>query len=303
MNMGQIKLGTFVNLKKLVPAIIALPCVSIASPSGHWENTAQAWSSHGAVRVEHLKQAERDTLAAYANGHIRNLPILANYAGTMAYPYGQITPLLQTMPGVFSQVILGKGVHPVSMVGAPGSEWVTNTHFAAGHPVLEIMPLHVGLHANVQISAESPHGHLLTYTIGLVSGNGTYTPTLTFYREPAYHKPSIQEVARLAAQEALNPIANATEVSTDWKVSCYNGDCSGITPISVLNSKTATFLKLPAGANPMVLVREKDGLSVLVHTQMNGDTLVVGAVPYRIDLMSHGKGGNINLVRVTRGEP
>ena len=272
-----------------------------AMPVAKTENTVAAWTTYRAWMAKSwFTRAEiHRVLASYASGKLRELPVIPVSGGEVLYPLGHVLPILQTAPVAFSQVILGKGVRPLSLVGAPDSEWVTKTGFAAGHPVLEIMPLYVGLRSNVQITAVSPHGHLLTYTIGLVSDQTAYTPTLAFYRQHFYHKPTAQEVARLAAQDALNPIANASQVKTDWRVSCYTGDCSRIKPISVLSSATATFIKLPTTTAPMVLVRNRAGTSMLVHTRMDGHTLVVGAVPHRIDLIT-GTGNAIAMVRITK---
>ena len=272
-----------------------------AMPVAKMENTVAAWTDYRAwMSQAWFTRAEiRRILLDYTSGNLRELPVIPVSGGEVLYPLGHILPVLQTAPVAFSQVILGKGVRPISLVGAPGTEWVAKTYFAAGHPVLEVMPLYAGLRSNVQITAESPHGHLLTYTIGLSSDEAAYTPTLAFYRQRFYHKPPAQEVARMAAQDALNPIANATQVETDWHVACYTGDCSRIKPISVLSSATATFIKLPTATTPMVLVRNRAGASVLVHTAMNGHTLVVGAVPHRIDLIT-GTGNDIAMVRITK---
>ncbi|MGC8468134.1 MAG: TrbG/VirB9 family P-type conjugative transfer protein [Acidithiobacillus sp.] len=272
-----------------------------AIPVARTENTVTAWTTYRVWMAKSwfARTEIRQILSVYAAGKLRELPVIPVSGGEVLYPLGHVLPILQTAPVAFSQVILGKGVRPVSLVGAPDSEWVTKTGFAAGHPVLEIMPLYVGLRSNVQITAESPHGHLLTYTIGLVSDKTAYTPTLAFYRQHFYHKPSAQEVAHLAAQDALNPIANASQVETDWRVSCYTGDCHRIRPLSVLSSATATFIKLPTETAPMVLVRNRAGASMLVHTRMDGHTLVVGAVPHRIDLIT-GTGKDIAMVRITK---
>ena len=272
-----------------------------AMPVAKTENTVAAWTTYRVWMAKSwfVRPEVHQILSVYASGKLRELPVIPVSGGEELYPLGHILPILQTAPVAFSQVILGKGVRPISLVGAPDTEWVTRTWFAAGHPVLEIMPLYAGLRSNVQITAVSPHGHLLTYTIGLVSDEKAYTPTLAFYRQHVYRKPTAQEVARMAAQDALNPIANATQVETDWRVTCFTGDCSRIRPISVLSSASATFIKLPTATAPMVLVRNRAGASFLVHTTMTGHTLVVGAVPHRIDLIT-GTGNDIAMVRITK---
>lgn len=263
------------------------------------ENTVAAWrGTNSVVWGTAIRSAEQRLLQEYQNHSIPHLPVLSSFGGEVIYPLGHLFPVLQTAPVAFSTIVLGKGVRPVSAVGAPASEWVVKTTYAAGHPIMEIMPLFAGLHANVQIVAESPHGHLLTYSIGLVSDARQYTPELAFYRQHFYHQPNVQEVARMEAQDALNPIANATHVSTNWRVQCVTGDCVKL--ISVASSGLATFIKLRSDEKPMILVRHKNGSSSFVHNQMDGDTLVVGAVPYRIDLMT-GTGNNISLLRITRG--
>ena len=263
------------------------------------ENTVAAWrGTNSVVWGTAIRSVERRLLREYQDHSIQHLPVLSTFGGEVIYPLGHIFPVLQTAPIAFSTIVLGKGVRPVSAVGAPASEWVVKTTYAAGHPIMEIMPIFAGLDANLQIVAESPHGHLLTYSIGLASDARQYTPILSFYRQHIHVRPTVQQVARLAAQDALNPIANAAHVSTNWRVQCVTGDC--VKPISVASSATATFIKLPTDDKPMILVRHKNGASSFVHDQMDGDTLVVGAVPYRIDLMT-GTGNDISLLRITRG--
>lgn len=229
---------------------------------------------------------KRHVIRSWLDGSLQELPVFARSGGEIIVPLGHVLPILQTSPGNFSVVILGRGVKPMSLAGAPAAEWVVHTTYAESRPVLEIMPRFTGLRGSVQIVATSPHGYPLIYTIGLASDKAKFTPVLSFYRIPHIPSPSPQEVAALEAVKALAPIANATQVNTDWRVRCLAGDCSKIRPVSVMSSRTATFIHLPTGKSPMVLVRDKSGKSLLVHSRMSGDTLVVGSVPYRIDLIT-----------------
>ena len=128
-------------------------------------------------------------MRAFALGTLSQLPVFTRPGGEVIVPLGQVLPVLQTAPGNFSVVILGKGVKPVSLVGAPSAEWVVKETAAGGlaagrHPILEIMPRFAGLKGSIQIVATSPHGYPLTYTVGLVSGASRFTPVLSFYRVP-----------------------------------------------------------------------------------------------------------------------
>ncbi|MBU2825519.1 TrbG/VirB9 family P-type conjugative transfer protein, partial [Acidithiobacillus ferrooxidans] len=245
----------------------------------------------------------QQSVRAFALGTLSQLPVFTRPGGEVIVPLGQVLPVLQTAPGNFSVVILGKGVKPVSLVGAPRAEWVVKETAAGGlaagrHPILEIMPRFAGLKGSIQIVATSPHGYPLTYTVGLVSGTSRFTPVLSFYRVPhVIHQPrevgtrdqDRQATAPIAhASHANTPPVNATHADLDWKMQCFTGDCKPVQPISVVSDikDRMTYIRLPTGKTPMVLVRNKSGKSLLVGYRMEGHTLAVGAIPYRIDLLT-----------------
>ncbi len=254
-------------------------------------------------------------MRAFALGTLSQLPVFTRPGGEVIVPLGQVLPVLQTAPGNFSVVILGKGVKPVSLVGAPSAEWVVKETAAGGlaagrHPILEIMPRFAGLKGSIQIVATSPHGYPLTYTVGLVSGASRFTPVLSFYRVPhvipqpreaVIRDQDRQATASVAnASHANTPHVNATHADLDWKMQCFTGDCKPVQPISVVSDikDRMTYIRLPTGKPPMVLVRNKAGKSLLVGYRMEGHTLAVGAIPYRIDLLT-GHWSHLAEIRLT----
>lgn len=81
---------------------------------------------------------------------------------------------------------------------------------------------------------------------------------------------------------------------------CFTGDCKPVQPISVVSDikDRMTYIRLPTGKPPMVLVRNQAGKSLLVGYRMEGHTLAVGAVPYRIDLLT-GNWNHLAEIRLT----
>lgn len=277
-------------------------------------NTAQIFQHSMNIHYgEPIRAVEQQSVRAFALGTLSQLPVFTRPGGEVIVPLGQVLPVLQTAPGNFSVVILGKGVKPVSLVGAPSAEWVVKETAAGGlaagrHPILEIMPRFAGLKGSIQIVATSPHGHPLTYTVGLVSGASRFTPVLSFYRVP-HVIPQPREVGtRDQDRQATAPIAhashantphvNATHADLDWTAQCFTGDCKPIQPISVISNQKVTYIHLPTEKSPMVLVRNKAGKSLLVSYRMEGHTLAVGAVPYRIDLLT-GNWNQLAEIRLT----
>ncbi|MCR0969577.1 TrbG/VirB9 family P-type conjugative transfer protein [Acidithiobacillus ferrooxidans] len=275
-----------------------------SAPIAGTVNTAQIFRHSLNIRYgEPIRAVEQQSVRAFALGTLSQLPVFTRPGGEVIVPLGQVLPVLQTAPGNFSVVILGKGVKPVSLVGAPRAEWVVKETAAGGlaagrHPILEIMPRFAGLKGSIQIVATSPHGYPLTYTVGLVSGTSRFTPVLSFYRVPhVIHQPrevgtrdqDRQATAPIAhASHANTPPVNATHADLDWKMQCFTGDCKPVQPISVVSDikDRMTYIRLPTGKTPMVLVRNKSGKSLLVGYRMEGHTLAVGAIPYRIDLLT-----------------
>ncbi|MBU2823199.1 TrbG/VirB9 family P-type conjugative transfer protein, partial [Acidithiobacillus ferrooxidans] len=258
----------------------------------------------------------QQSVRAFALGTLSQLPVFTRPGGEVIVPLGQVLPVLQTAPGNFSVVILGKGVKPVSLAGAPSAEWVVKETVAGGlaagrHPILEIMPRFAGLKGSIQIVATSPHGYPLMYTVGLVSGTSRFTPVLSFYRVPHVIPENPELMAPEQGQPAKvsmatsgvptrpnTPHVNATHADLDWTAQCFTGDCKPIQPISVVSNQKATFIHLPTGKTPMVLVRNKAGKSLLVSYRMEGHTLAVGAAPYRIDLLT-GNWNHLAEIRLT----
>ena len=279
-------------------------------------NTAQIFRHSLNIHYgEPIRAVEQQSVRAFALGTLSQLPVFTRPGGEVIVPLGQVLPVLQTAPGNFSVVILGKGVKPVSLVGAPSAEWVVKETaagvLAAGrHPILEIMPRFAGLKGSIQIVATSPHGYPLTYTVGLVSGASRFTPVLSFYRVPHVIPKPWEAVTRDQDRQATAPIANAphpntlhvnaTHADLDWKMQCFTGDCKPIQPISVVSNQKdkVTYIHLPTGKTPMVLVRNKAGKSLLVSYRMEGHTLAVGAIPYRIDLLT-GNWNHLAEIRLT----
>ena len=302
-----------------VPASIAstvqVPEVSGQSaPIAGTVNTAQIFRQSMDIHYgEPIREVEQQSVQALALGTLTHLPVFTRSGGEVIVPLGQVLPVLQTAPGNFSVVILGKGVKPVSLVGAPSAEWVVKEAVAGGlaagrHPILEIMPRFAGLKGSIQIVATSPHGYPLTYTVGLVSGASRFTPVLSFYRVPHVIPQPQEAVTRDQDKQATAPIANASHANTphvnathadlEWTAQCFTGDCQPIQPISVISNQKVTYIHLPTEKSPMVLVRNKEGKSLLVSYRMEGHMLVVGAVPYRIDLIA-GKWNDLTEIRLT----
>ncbi|MHB1761087.1 MAG: TrbG/VirB9 family P-type conjugative transfer protein [Acidithiobacillus ferrooxidans] len=280
-------------------------------------NTAQIFQHSMNIHYgEPIRAVEQQSVRAFALGTLSQLPVFTRPGGEVIVPLGQVLPVLQTAPGNFSVVILGKGVKPVSLAGAPSAEWVVKETVAGGlaagrHPILEIMPRFAGLKGSIQIVATSPHGYPLTYTVGLVSGTSRFTPVLSFYRVPHVIPENPELMAPEQGQPAKvsmatsgvptrpnTPHVNATHADVDWTAQCFTGDCKPIQPISVVSNQKATFIHLPTGKTPMVLVRNKAGKSLLVSYRMEGHTLAVGAVPYRIDLLT-GNWNHLAEIRLT----
>ncbi|MHB8226658.1 TrbG/VirB9 family P-type conjugative transfer protein [Acidithiobacillus sp.] len=280
-------------------------------------NTAQIFQHSMNIHYgEPIRAVEQQSVRAFALGTLSQLPVFTRPGGEVIVPLGQVLPVLQTAPGNFSVVILGKGVKPVSLAGAPSAEWVVKETAAGGlaagrHPILEIMPRFAGLKGSIQIVATSPHGYPLTYTVGLVSGTSRFTPVLSFYRVPHVIPENPELMAPEQGQPAKvsmatsgvptrpnTPHVNATHADLDWTAQCFTGDCKPIQPISVVSNQKATFIHLPTGKTPMVLVRNKAGKSLLVSYRMQGYTLAVGAVPYCIDLLT-GNWNHLAEIRLT----
>ena len=297
-----------------------------SAPIAGTVNTAQIFRHSLNIHYgEPIRAVEQQSVRAFALGTLSQLPVFTRPGGEVIVPLGQVLPVLQTAPGNFSVVILGKGVKPVSLVGAPSAEWVVKETAAGGlaagrlaagrlaagrHPILEIMPRFAGLKGSIQIVATSPHGYPLTYTVGLVSGTSRFTPVLSFYRVPHDFPQSREVGTRYQDRQATAPIAhashantppvNATHADLDWKMQCFTGDCKPVQPISVVSDikDRMTYIRLPTGKTPMVLVRNQAGKSLLVGYRMEGHTLAVGAVPYRIDLLT-GNWNHLAEIRLT----
>ena len=282
-----------------------------SSPIAGSVNTAQIFRRSLNIHYgEPIRAVEQQSVRAFALGTLSQLPVFTRPGGEVIVPLGQVLPVLQTAPGNFSVVILGKGVKPVSLVGAPNAEWVVRKTAAGRHPILEIMPRFAGLKGSIQIVATSPHGYPLTYTVGLVSGASRFTPVLSFYRVPHVILQPQEVITPDQDKQATAPIANASHPNTphvnathadlDWKMQCFTGDCKPIRPISVISNQKdkVTYIHLPTRKTPMVLVRNKSGKSLLVGYRMEGHTLAVGADPYRIDLLT-GKWNHLAEMRLT----
>lgn len=281
-----------------------------SAPIAETVNTAQIFRHSLNIHYgEPIRAVEQQSVPAFALGTLSQLPVFTRPGGEVIVPLGQVLPVLQTAPGNFSVVILGKGVKPVSLVGAPRAEWVVKETAAGRHPILEIMPRFAGLKGSIQIVATSPHGYPLTYTVGLVSGTSRFTPVLSFYRVP-HVIPQSREAGTRNQYRQATPIAhaahanaphvNAIHADLDWKMQCFTGDCKPVQPISVVSDikDRMTYIRLPTGKPPMVLVRNQAGKSLLVGYRMEGHTLAVGAVPYRIDLLT-GNWNHLAEIRLT----
>ena len=93
-----------------------------AMPVARTENTVAAWTTYRAwMSQDWFMRAEiHRVLASYASGKLRELPVIPVSGGEVLYPLGHVLPILQTAPVAFSQVILGKGVRPVSLIADHG---------------------------------------------------------------------------------------------------------------------------------------------------------------------------------------
>uniref|UniRef100_E6QCQ4 Conjugal transfer protein n=1 Tax=mine drainage metagenome TaxID=410659 RepID=E6QCQ4_9ZZZZ len=270
-----------------------------SAPIAGTVNTAWIFQHSANIHYgEPIRAVEQQSVRAFALGTLSHLPVFTRPGGEVIVPLGQVLPVLQTAPGNFSVIILGKGVQPVSLAGAPSAEWIVKETAAGKHPVLEIMPRFAGLKSSIQIVATSPHGYPLTYTVGLVSDASRFTPVLSFYRVPHVPSLSSEKLARVKEAKAMAPMVNATQASVDWTMQCRTGDCASTRPISVISNAKATFIRLPDGKKPTVLVRNKAGNPLIVPVRMEGKNLVIGAVPYRIDLIS-GPWNHLAEIRLT----
>ena len=236
--------------------------------------------------------------------------------GAVIYPLGQMVPILQTSPGNFSLIILNKGAVPNGMQGAPGTQWIVKTSVAGHHAIVAISPRFAGQSGNLQILATGPHGHLLTYTVGLVSDKSRYTPKLSFYRNHAAGipllptSPSQQTVVggtppTLRATTAA-PKVVASHLHVDWMMQCVTGQCGDLMPKTVASTGLQTFVhfRTPLKMPPMVLPENPQGHSWYAPSSLVGGarTLVVNASPYRLDLLQPLPKHGITEVRLTQGD-
>lgn len=295
-------------------ATLAVPGADAqTAPIARTVNTANVFRHSLDVHYgEPLRAVEQQSVRAFQMGTLSHLPVFTRPGGEVIVPLGQDLPILQTAPGNFSVVILGKGVKPVSLVGAPAAEWVVKEAVAGGHPMLEIMPRFAGISSSILIVATSPHGYPLTYSVGLYSDPSRFTPVLSFYRihhvvpEAVTRAPGQHATAQSAAK-AAPPHVNATVADPDWKVRCITGDCKPVQPISVISDEKnkATYIRLPTEKTPMVLARSRSGKVLPVSYFMDGHTLTVSANPHRIDLLAgkwdqaEGKWDSLAEVRLT----
>ena len=290
-----------------IAATLNAPAHEQSSPVARVIDTAKTFRDSMDIHYgEPLRAVERQSIQAYEMGIRPRLPVFTRPDGEVIVPLEEVIPILQTAPGNFSVIILGKGIKPVSLVGAPSAEWVVKESSAGGHPVLEIMPRFAGLKGSIQVVATSPHGYPLTYTVGLISGASRFTPTLSFYR---VHHVTPQPSAIMAmptkpvaeTKKDRAPVVNATQANVNWKVQCATGDCTPIQPVSVISNRKSTFITLPTGKTPMVVVRNKAGKSLFVGYRMvpgKEHILAVDAVPYRIDLLT-GSWNHLAQIRLT----
>lgn len=296
-------------------ATLAVPGTDAqTAPIARTVNTADVFRHSLDVHYgEPLQRVEQQSVRAFQMGTLSHLPVFTRPGGEVIVPLEQDLPILQTAPGNFSVIILGKGVKPVSLVGAPAAEWVVKEAVAGGHPMLEIMPRFVGIRSSIQIVATSPHGYPLTYTVGLYSDPSRFTPVLSFYRihhvdpEAVTRAPGWQTTLPPTAAIVPSPHVNATVADPDWKVRCITGDCKPVQPLSVISDEKnkATYIRLPTEKTPMVLARSRSGKVLPVSYFMDGHTLTVSANPHRIDLLAGkwdqaaGKWDSLAEVRLT----
>ncbi|WP_215844558.1 hypothetical protein HHS34_005490 [Acidithiobacillus montserratensis] len=323
------------RLKTLLLSAL-FPTMAVAAPSfssddgvgiaqGDAMNTAQAWSvvkdagdliGRGGLP---LTIEEQSLWSAWRAGRIQGLPVLAWGDGAVIYPLGLQVPVLQTSPGNFSTIVLNRKAVPSGFLGAPATQWIVKTMVAGDHAVIAISPRFPGLKSNLQILATGPHGHLLTYTVGLVSGVHRYTPQLSFYRDQERAavvpllptSPDSRTVRggtdlRLQKDASSHPAIVATKLSVNWTQQCATGDCQTMMPLTASSSPTQTFVHFdkPLQSAPLVLPENRAGKSWYASSRLvdHGKTLVVNADPWRLDLMVIGAKKQITEVRLTHGE-
>ncbi len=293
--------------KILIAVLAALPLSALAGVAGdslNEQNTAKAWENAPVqVPTDGVQAAIQEAIQSYETGATPSLPVIAETGGTVFFPVDGTIPLLQTQVGHYSLVVFGKGAVPAAVAGAPADQWSVKTLSVAGRPALEIMPLYAGIQSNLQVAATSRHGHLLAYTVGLTSAGNHYTPVLRFYRDRPIAIPVVAVPGGVQAsgevQAPGKPVAtpsgapeapvNATaNINPDWTALCVTGDCTALMPSSVASANGQTVVRLPHAQNaPLVLTRDKAGQAGgYVPATMQGRTLVVGAVPHQIDLLS-----------------
>jgi len=297
--------------KKLAVLVLGLAAsgavfAGVAGQSLNEQNTAAAWG-HAAVQVptDGIQAAIQQAIQLYETGQSASLPVIAETGGTVFFPVGGVIPVLQTQVGHYSLIVFSKGAIPAAVAGAPADQWQVKTLSVAGRPAIEIMPLYAGLNNNLQVTATSQHGHLLTYTVELTSSGNSYTPVLRFYR---YRPVPVSTVAVAPARSEQTPNlavypkvsgsahtvtpkpeVNATEnINPDWASRCVIGDCAEYMPSSVASAGGQTVIQLPkATSQPLVLARHKNGQAYgYIPSSMSNHTLYVGAVPHQIDLLS-----------------
>lgn len=317
------------NLKSILLLTGMLPAVAFAAPlatpeiggqgfiAGTSVNTATAWkiTKEAGTFAGYdlpLKIQEQSLWTAWAHGHIRQLPFLAEPDGAVIYPLGQITPILQTCPGNYSLIVLNRGVIPEKMLGAPSGYWNVETAVAGRHAVIAVSPIYPGLKSNLQIMATGPHGNLITYSVGLASDKTRYTPRLSFYRAQSGFINSMppqrsfllnhSDAKRAGAAAALKP--DAVHLSVDWEMQCVTGDCQSIMPTVVSNTQKSTFVdfRLAQKTPPIILPRNRSGKSWYAQSYLEdgGKTLVINGNPEQVDLLREGRKGAITEVRLTQ---
>jgi type IV secretion system protein VirB9 len=202
------------------------------------------------------------------------------------------------------------------MMGAPGTQWIVKTAVAGHHAIIAISPRFAGLTGNLQIFATGPRGHFLTYTIGLVSGQNRYTPKLSFYRNDSnptmIHLPPATQNTDADGTEAptyrsrSDPEIVASKLSVNWKQQCVTGNCNDLMPVVVANTRSQTFIRFPTALKtpPMVLPENRQGRSWYAPSYLTagGKTLVVDAVPWRLDLLRQAPNQQMTEVRLNQGD-
>lgn len=279
-------------------------------------NTASAWEATRNAGTflnlgPRLQWEEQSLWKAWEHGYIQHLPYLAQSDGAVIYPLGQITPILQTCPGNYSLIVLNRGVVPDKMLGAHTGYWNVETSVAGHHAIIAVSPIYPGLKSDLQVMATGPHGNLITYSIGLVSGSRRYTPRLSFYRaqQTVVNNPVVvlptpngSDPSQSIHLEhtARNP--DAVHLSVNWEMQCVTGQCQKLMLAVVANTPNKTFVhfKRPQNTAPMILTRNRSGESGYIPSQLTqgGKTLVLDGDPYQIDLLSNGPDGDISEVRL-----